>query len=60
MYLEDIFTVTPNLTGMPALSVPMGMVERDGKQLPVGIHLTAPHQAEHLLFAIGRAVENSQ
>ncbi len=59
MYLEDIFTITANLTGMPAISIPMGMVEREGKQLPVGIHFTAPHQAENLLFALGKAVENS-
>ena len=58
MYLEDIFTVTANLTGMPAISVPMGTVEREGKQLPVGIHFTAPHQAEEILFTIGTAVEN--
>jgi len=57
MYLEDIFTVTANLTGMPALSVPMGFVEREGKKLPVGIHFTAPHQAEEFLFAAGSAVE---
>ena len=57
MYLGDIFTVTANLTGMPALSVPMGMVEREGKQLPIGIHFTAPHQAEDILFAIGASVE---
>lgn len=57
MYLEDIFTVTANLTGMPALSVPMGTVEREGKNLPVGIHFTAPHQAEEVLFAVGSAVE---
>jgi aspartyl-tRNA(Asn)/glutamyl-tRNA(Gln) amidotransferase subunit A len=57
MYLEDIFTVTANLTGMPALSVPMGTVERGGVQLPVGIHFTAPHQAEELLFTIGKEVQ---
>jgi aspartyl-tRNA(Asn)/glutamyl-tRNA(Gln) amidotransferase subunit A len=57
MYLEDIFTVTADLTGMPALSVPMGVVERDGKQLPIGIHFTSPHQTEHILFEIGNAVE---
>ena len=60
MYLGDIFTITANLTGMPAISVPMGFVERDGKQLPVGIHFTAPHQAENILFAAGSAVENSR
>ena len=59
MYLEDIFTVTANLTGMPAISVPMGTVVRDGKKLPVGIHFTAPHQAENTLFALGSAVENA-
>jgi len=57
MYLEDIFTVTANLTGMPAISVSMGTVERDGKKLPVGIHFTAPHQAEEVLFSVGSALE---
>ena len=59
MYLEDIFTVTANLTGMPAVSVPMGTVERDGKHLPVGIHFTAPHQAEGVLFAAAADVERA-
>ncbi|MEK7515890.1 MAG: hypothetical protein AAB555_03155, partial [Patescibacteria group bacterium] len=67
MYLEDIFTVTANLTGMPAISVPMGYVEMGGpstslgikKQLPVGIHFTAPHQAENLLFSISEAVQRT-
>lgn len=56
MYLEDIFTVTANLTGMPALSVPMGTVERDPAPLPTGIHFTAPRGNEDLLFKIGAAV----
>ena len=60
MYLEDVFTVTANLTGMPAISVPMGMVTRDGeggkKELPTGIHFTAPKGADDLLFTIGAAV----
>lgn len=60
MYLEDIFTVTANLTGMPALSVPMGTTEREGRQLPLGIHFTAPHQAEELLFTIGKEVEKTR
>lgn len=59
MYLEDIFTVTANLTGMPAISVPMGTVEREGKQLPVGILFTAPHQAEDRLFTIAQEVEKT-
>lgn len=56
MYLEDIFTVTANLTGMPAISVPMGLVEREGVSLPVGIHFTAPHGAEDVLFKAGALV----
>ena len=56
MYLEDVFTVTANLTGMPAISVPMGTVEREGKTLPTGIHFTAPKGAENLLFTIGAVV----
>lgn len=60
MYLEDIFTVTANLTGMPALSVPMGTVVRDGVDLPLGIHFTAPEQNEALLFAAAASVENAR
>lgn len=56
MYLEDVFTVTANLTGMPAISVPMGTVARDGVMLPTGIHFTAPLGADDLLFRIGAAV----
>jgi aspartyl-tRNA(Asn)/glutamyl-tRNA(Gln) amidotransferase subunit A len=57
MYLEDVFTVTANLTGMPAISVPNAEVTRDRNKLPVGIHFTAPHQAEERLFLLGREVE---
>ena len=57
MYLEDIFTVTANLTGMPAISIPMGAVEIEGKDLPIGIHFTAPHQSENSLFTIGSALQ---
>jgi len=56
MYLEDIFTVTANLTGMPAISVPMGSVERDDVSLPTGIHFTAPLGNDDLLFKIGALV----
>jgi aspartyl-tRNA(Asn)/glutamyl-tRNA(Gln) amidotransferase subunit A len=56
MYLEDVFTVTANLTGMPAISVPMGNVERDGVSLPTGIHFTAPKGADDSLFTIGALV----
>jgi len=54
MYLEDIFTVTANLTGMPAMSVPCGTAERDGKKLPIGLQLTARHGDEKALFEAGK------
>ncbi len=59
MYLEDVFTVTANLTGMPAASVPMGTVERDGVALPVGLHLTAALGAEDTLFAAAALIEGT-
>jgi aspartyl-tRNA(Asn)/glutamyl-tRNA(Gln) amidotransferase subunit A len=54
MYLADIFTVTANIVGIPALSVPSGAVERGGRRLPVGIQLMAPHMQEKLLFRVGK------
>jgi aspartyl-tRNA(Asn)/glutamyl-tRNA(Gln) amidotransferase subunit A len=58
MYAEDIFTVPVNLAGVPALSVPMGTVEREGLQLPVGFQIIAAHQREDVLFSIGCDIEN--
>lgn len=64
LYLEDIFTVLGNLTGMPAISVPMGSIPADsteqGLLLPVGMHFTAPPLAEGRLFEAARAVEKVQ
>lgn len=54
MYLEDIFTVTANLTGMPAISIPSGFADISGKKLPLGIQMTAIHGAENVLFDIGK------
>lgn len=34
-YLADAYTVIANITGMPAISIPAGFVEHDGKNLPV-------------------------
>ena len=50
MYLTDIFTVTPNLTGMPAISVPSGTVAKNGVNLPLGIQLIAPHREDSALL----------
>ena len=56
MYLEDIFTVSANIAGIPGISVPMGSVARDSIDLPVGIQFMAAHQNEGVLFRAGRAV----
>lgn len=54
MYLADIFTITANLTGNPSMSIPDGFVEREGKNLPTGLLLTAPHLREDFLFKAGK------
>ncbi|MCX6716831.1 MAG: Asp-tRNA(Asn)/Glu-tRNA(Gln) amidotransferase subunit GatA [Candidatus Taylorbacteria bacterium] len=57
LYLEDIFTVTANLTGMPAISLPSGFTS-DSPALPLGIQMTARHGEEELLFNIGKTFLN--
>ena len=57
MYLEDIFTVTANLTGMPALSIPCGTTSVDGKELPLGLQLSGRHGDEKTLFEAGKDYE---
>jgi len=54
MYRQDIFTVPVNLTGVPAISWPMGQVDRDGVSLPIGIQFIAPHAGEARLFDAGK------
>ncbi|AXJ01894.1 aspartyl/glutamyl-tRNA(Asn/Gln) amidotransferase subunit A [Cyclonatronum proteinivorum] len=58
MYLSDIYTISANLAGIPALSLPAGTHPADG--LPVGVQLMAPHFREDLLFAAGRQLEQHQ
>ncbi|MDB4516540.1 aspartyl/glutamyl-tRNA amidotransferase subunit A, partial [Crocinitomicaceae bacterium] len=53
MYLADIFTVSANIIGTPAISVPHGTVERKKKELPVGFQLMAPQLGEKTLFTLG-------
>ncbi|MFA5889255.1 MAG: Asp-tRNA(Asn)/Glu-tRNA(Gln) amidotransferase subunit GatA [Candidatus Paceibacterota bacterium] len=54
MYLADIFTVTANIVGLPAISIPSGFLELEGKSLPLGIQFMAPHGREDLLFEVGK------
>jgi aspartyl-tRNA(Asn)/glutamyl-tRNA(Gln) amidotransferase subunit A len=56
MYRQDIFTVPVNLTGVPAISFPMGEVKRGADTLPVGVQYIAPHGNDARLFDIGRSV----
>jgi aspartyl-tRNA(Asn)/glutamyl-tRNA(Gln) amidotransferase subunit A len=53
MYLNDIFTVTANLAGVPAISVPIGRVRR----LPVGGQIITAHFDEYNMFRIAYALE---
>jgi aspartyl-tRNA(Asn)/glutamyl-tRNA(Gln) amidotransferase subunit A len=57
MYLVDIFTVTANLVGVPAMSLPSGVIEVGDKKLPLGIQFMAPHGGEDLLFEVGKKFE---
>ncbi len=57
-YLADIFTVTANIVGVPAISLPSGFVDVDGKKLPLGIQLMSPHMSEDILFEIGKTFLN--
>lgn len=54
VYKQDIFTVPVNLTGVPAISIPAGTVQRDEKDLPVGVQYIAPHAGDARLFDIGK------
>ncbi len=54
MYRQDIFTVPVNLTGVPALTFPMGVVKRGEKELPVGVQYIGTHGDDHRLFAVGK------
>jgi aspartyl-tRNA(Asn)/glutamyl-tRNA(Gln) amidotransferase subunit A len=53
MYLNDIFTVTANLAGVPAISVPIGRVRR----LPVGGQIITAHFDEYAMFRVAYALE---
>lgn len=57
MYLIDIFTVLANVVGIPAISVPGNEVNRDGKNLPVGMQFLSAHHNEKKLFEIGKKFE---
>ncbi|HLL74555.1 MAG TPA: Asp-tRNA(Asn)/Glu-tRNA(Gln) amidotransferase subunit GatA [Pyrinomonadaceae bacterium] len=56
MYLNDIYTVTANLAGIPGLSVPCGL---SSSGLPIGMQLLGPHWSEPTLFRLADAYERA-
>lgn len=58
MYLEDVFVTGASLAGLPAISIPIGVVETGGKMLPIGAQLIAPRLYEGLLLKIAGILEN--
>ena len=48
MYMNDIYTISSNLSGVPAISHPIGFVDK----LPFGLQIIAPHFKEHELLNI--------
>ena len=55
MYLQDIFTVHANISGNPAISLPLG---RHSSGLPFGIQLMANHKEEEALLQTSKLVES--
>jgi aspartyl-tRNA(Asn)/glutamyl-tRNA(Gln) amidotransferase subunit A len=56
MYLNDIFTVTANLAGLPGLAVPAGL---DAQGLPLGLQVIGRAFDEETVFAVGTALERA-
>ena len=56
MYLNDIFTVTVNMAGLPGIAVPAG---KAGQGLPLGLQIIGKPFDEETLFAAGRVIERA-
>jgi aspartyl-tRNA(Asn)/glutamyl-tRNA(Gln) amidotransferase subunit A len=56
MYLSDIFTLSPNLAGIPGMSVPCGFSKAG---LPIGLQLMAKHFNEEMLFKVAYHFEQA-
>lgn len=59
MYLEDVYTVTVNLAGLPAISVPCGFTSGAAK-LPIGMQLVGRAFDEATLLRMARMVERAE
>jgi aspartyl-tRNA(Asn)/glutamyl-tRNA(Gln) amidotransferase subunit A len=58
MYLADVFTVSANLAGLPAVSVPCGFVDQS-ERLPVGLQLTGRLFDESTLLRVADAYQRA-
>jgi len=56
MYLSDIYTVSVNLAGVPAISIPCRDTDSD---LSIGFQIIGPHFSEDLIFKAGKLYESS-
>jgi len=56
MYLNDVFTVTVNMAGLPGIAVPAGLT---GDGLPVGLQLIGKPFDEETLFAGAQTIEDA-
>ncbi|WP_028326088.1 Asp-tRNA(Asn)/Glu-tRNA(Gln) amidotransferase subunit GatA [Desulfatirhabdium butyrativorans] len=56
MYLNDIFTISANLAGIPGLSVPCGF---SGNGLPIGLQIMGPHFSEATLLQVANQFETA-
>ncbi|MEJ8476460.1 Asp-tRNA(Asn)/Glu-tRNA(Gln) amidotransferase subunit GatA [Roseibium algae] len=56
MYMQDVFTVTVNMAGLPGISVPAGC---DKNGLPLGLQLIGKPFDEETLFQIGSVIEEA-
>ena len=56
MYLNDVFTVTVNMAGLPGISVPAGL---DAQGLPLGLQLIGRPFDEETLFAASQVIEDA-
>lgn len=56
MYLNDIYTVTANLAGVPGISIPCGL---SSEGLPIGLQLLGPHWSEENLLRLAHGYETA-
>ncbi len=57
VYLADMYTIPANMWGLPAMSIPMGMVEDQWEMMPTWIQLMAQKWSEDKIFGFGKYLE---